>query len=307
MEKQNAKTVLMIEPVAFGYNAETAVNNFFQQQADIHPTQIQQFALDEFNEMVKQLQTKGIEVIVVKDTLEPHTPDSIFPNNWVSFHEEGCMVIYPVFAMNRRMERCINIIQKINESGFQHSKSYDYSPFENKNQFLEGTGSMVLDRVNKITYAALSERTSNKMLLRFCGDFGYFPVVFNAFQTVGNRRLPIYHTNVMLCIADKYAVICIDSIDKIEEREKIINSILQSGKTIIDITEKQMSSFAGNMLQLQNKKGEKLLVMSASAFQSLENNQINNLRSFNELVIIPVPIIEKYGGGSVRCMMAEVF
>lgn len=307
MEKQNAKTVLMIEPFAFGYNVETAVNNYFQHPVDMPPHEIQQLALSEFSFMVEQLKKHEINVIAIKDTVKPVKPDSIFPNNWISFHENGVVVIYPLYAENRRRERRNDIIKTLNNFGYHYSESIDYTHFEKENEFLEGTGSMVFDRENKICYAALSERTNYKLITKFCLDFGYSLVSFEAFQTVELRRLPIYHTNVMLCIADKYAVVCLDSIDKVEDRKKVLNSIVNSGKTIIEISEKQTGCFAGNMLQLENTKGDKKLIMSESAFKSLEKEQISKLNNFNELVVIPVPTIEKYGGGSVRCMMAEVF
>jgi hypothetical protein len=307
MGKQNANTVLMIQPVAFGYNSETEANNFFQQRGNLNAEQIHSHALTEFNEMVKQLQTKGIRVIVVNDTTEAYTPDSIFPNNWVTFHEDGSVVIYPVFAQNRRLERRYNIIQHVIDSGFKFEKFSDYTCFENQNYFLEGTGSMVFDHENRIIYAALSARTSYETLLGFCGDFDYTPVIFSAFQTVNQLRLPIYHTNVMLCVANNYAVVCLECIDDKLERENIIESLRKTGKVIIAISEKQMCNFAGNMLQLENIECKKFLVMSETAYNSLEDVQINKLTSFNELIVVPVPTVEKYGGGSVRCMMAEVF
>ena len=307
MGKQNANTVLMIEPVAFGFNVETEVNNFFQQSGNLSADQVHMQALAEFNGMVIQLQSKGIHVIVVKDSNETYTPDSIFPNNWVTFHGDGNVVVYPVFAQNRRLERRHEIIQQVIDAGYKFTKFSDYTCYENQNYFLEGTGSMVFDHENSIVYAALSERTSYEMLLGYCGDFGYSPVIFSAFQTVGQRRLPIYHTNVMLSVADNYAIICIECIDHKEDRENVIESFRKTGKAIITLTEKQMNSFAGNMLQLQNVHGEKYLVMSETAFNSLEDIQINKLKSFNELIVVPVPTVEQYGGGSVRCMMAEVF
>lgn len=307
MKSHTTNTLLMVEPVAFGFNPETAVNNYFQQQDKMPGAEIQRLALAEFSAMVKQLQDKGIHVIVVKDTSEPHTPDSIFPNNWISFHKNGRIVIYPMFAENRRKERRREIIQVIVDHGYPISKETDYSIFEKNNRFLEGTGSMILDRGNKIAYAALSERTDKPLLLQFCNDFGYRAICFSANQTVEGRRLPVYHTNVMLCVADKYAVICLDSIDDAGERKYVTESLCETGKEIVEISEKQMHCFAGNMLQVQNQEGRLFLVMSESAFGSLNNDQITKLKSYNELIVVAVPTIEKYGGGSVRCMMAEVF
>lgn len=307
MKSPITNTLLMVEPVAFGFNPETAVNNYFQQQDKMSAAEIQRLALAEFSAMVKQLQDKGIHVIVVKDTSEPHTPDSIFPNNWISFHENGRIVIYPMFAENRRKERRREIIQFIVDQGYRISKEADYSVFEKNNRFLEGTGSMVLDRENKIAYAALSERTDKALLLQFCNDFGYRAICFSANQTVEGQRLPVYHTNVMLCVADKYAVICLDSIDDARERKYVTESLRKTGKEIVEISEKQMHCFAGNMLQVQNQEGRMFLVMSETAFGSLNNDQMTKLKSYNELIVVAVPTIEKYGGGSVRCMMAEVF
>ena len=307
MGRQNANTVLMIEPVAFGFNAETEVNNFFQQKGNLSKDQVQFQALAEFKGMVLKLQDKGIRVIEVKDTTETYTPDSIFPNNWVTFHEDGRVVVYPVFAQNRRLERQEHIIQQVIDAGFKFAEFSDYTCYENQNYFLEGTGSMVFDHDNRIVYAALSERTSYELLLGFCGDFGYSPVIFSAFQTVGKLRLPIYHTNVMLCVGNNFALVCLECIDNKEERENVIKSFHKTAKVIIAISEKQMNNFAGNMLQLQNEEGSRFLVLSETAYKTLEDSQINKLKSFNELIIVSVPTIEQYGGGSVRCMMAEVF
>ncbi len=307
MSNQATNTILMIEPVAFGFNAETALNNYFQQQVKLPERAIQGLALDEFSEMVMQLRAKGIQVIVVKDTPEPHTPDSIFPNNWISFHEDGRVVLYPMFAQNRRMERRMDIIREIREKGFKLTDIIDYTVHENNHHFLEGTGSMILDRDNKIAYAALSERTNLDLFELFCADFGYQPVSFYAFQTINQQRLPIYHTNVMLCVADGFVVACLDSIDNEAEKEKLKVSFSKTGKTIIEITEKQMTNFAGNMLQVSNLDGNLFLVMSLSAHDALTKQQVRALERYNELIVVPIPTIEKLGGGSVRCMMLEVF
>lgn len=307
MENQNAKTVLMIEPVAFGFNEETSTNNYFQQNDDTEPATKQTLALAEFKAMVEQLQQKGVKVMVVKDTVMPHTPDSVFPNNWISFHAGRRVALYPMYAKNRRFERRIDILLTIeNETGTTY-KVVDYSYFESRNRYLEGTGSMILDRTNKIAYASLSERTDKALFLQFCSDFGYSSIYFTANQRVGSNRIPVYHTNVMMCVADKYVVICLDAIDDAREQKYVIASILSSGKEIIEISEVQMHHFAGNMLQVQNNQGESFLVLSQSAYNSLEKTKLEKLASFNELIVVSVPTIEKYGGGSVRCMMAEVF
>jgi hypothetical protein len=304
---QNTSKILMIEPVAFGYNAETAVNNFFQSKGSVSSTDVQANALAEFNNMVSLLRNKGVDVMVVKDTPEPHTPDSVFPNNWISFHDDGRVVLYPMFAENRRLERRMDVVTSIAQKTGCQPKIIDYSIYEKNGRFLEGTGSMILDRSNKIAYAAISQRTDPALFLEFCKDFGYEPVSFSAFQQVGAKRLPVYHTNVMMCVADSYVVICTDCIDDKKEQIRVMKSILESGKEIIEISEKQMQHFAGNMLQVINADGKKLLVMSQTAFNSLPTDKIEKLRTYNELLVVNVPTIEKLGGGSVRCMMCEVF
>jgi len=307
MLKQTAHTILMIEPIAFGFNDQTAANNYFQQKGNASDADLQHQALAEFNRMVNQLRAKGIEVLVVKDTPEPHTPDSIFPNNWISFHEGGQVILYPMFAPNRRSERRDDILRILEGHRLVINNLSDFSFWENQDLFLEGTGSMIFDRVHQIAYAALSDRTDKSVFLQFCETFGFTPVYFSARQTVGGKRLPIYHTNVMLSVADGYAVVCTDSIDNVDERQTLIESLKKNGKEIISISEEQMHAFAGNMLQLQNKEGEKYLVMSQAAFDSLTEQQIKRLELYNELVVIPIPTIEKTGGGSVRCMVAEIF
>lgn len=297
----------MIEPVAFGFNLQTAGNNYFQQASDQSAEIVQKEALQEFNRMTNVLRAKGIDIIIVKDIPEPHTPDSIFPNNWISFHRNGTIALYPMFAENRRLERRIDILERIAKEGFRIQYTFDYSPFEKKGMFLEGTGSMIFDRVNKKAYAALSERTNRDLFMRFCEDFRYTPLCFSACQTVGAKRLPIYHTNVMMCVSDQYAVVCIDSIDDPAERQLLVRSLEEDRKEIVTISEEQMNHFAGNMLQVENKEQKKFLVMSETAYCALNTNQIDRLSAYNEIIRIPIPTIEKHGGGSVRCMMAEIF
>lgn len=307
MKNQTTNTILMIEPVLFGFNAETAVNNYFQSKKVDETADLQKLALDEFRKMVELLRAKGIDVLVVKDTKQPHTPDSIFPNNWISFHDGGQVVLYPMFAPNRRLERRRDIMGLIEEHGCILNNVDDFSFWEEQNLFLEGTGSMVLDRENKIAYAALSERTDKTIFLQFCCTFGFEPICFTAFQSVDDKRLPIYHTNVMLSVCDNYVIICTDSIDDLKERMEVLDSIKRTGKTIVEISEVQMNCFAGNMLQVNNKYGKRFLVMSQTAYGSLLKHQIEQLKSYNELIIISIPTIEQIGGGSVRCMMAEIF
>jgi hypothetical protein len=305
---QTTHTILMIEPVAFGFNDQTAVNNYFQQKNFETDADIQQLALAEFRDMVEKLRANGINVLVVKDTVQPHTPDSIFPNNWISFHEGGQVVLYPMFAENRRKERRRDIIQLIEDQGTVINNVDDFTFWEEQNQFLEGTGSMVLDHENKIAYAALSERTDKSVFLQFCSIFDYKPVYFHAYQTVGDKQhLPIYHTNVMMCVADKYVLICTNSIDDDKELDYVYDVVEKSGKEVIPISRHQMHCFACNMLQIENKDGKQFLVMSQTAYDSLYEHQIEQLKAYNELLIFSIPTIEKIGGGSVRCMMAEVF
>ena len=295
----------MIEPVAFGYNAQTAENNYFQVEQKGADTQSK--ALAEFNNFVEKLRNKGINVIVVKDTMEPHTPDSIFPNNWVSFHKDGKVVLYPMFAPNRRAERRMDILETLKNNGFKITEIDDFTASENENKFLEGTGSMIFDHDNKIAYGSVSLRLDEELFKEFCTKYGFTPVVFHSYQNAGDQRLPIYHTNVMMCVADKFVVICLDCIDDELEREKVQEVIKSSGKEIIEISEDQLQQFAGNMLQVQNSEEKKFLVMSQTAYQSLKPEQINSIEKYCEIIYSDLNTIEVNGGGSARCMLAEVF
>ena len=301
---QTTDTVLMIEPAAFGFNAETAQNNYFQINSENAETQTK--ALQEFNNFVEKLRSKGINVITVKDTLEPHTPDSIFPNNWISMHSDGTVVLYPMCAVNRRWERRNDILE-ILKRNFSVKEIIDLSAPENDGKFLEGTGSMIFDHENKIAYGSVSLRLDEPLFREFCEKFGFEPVVFHSYQTANNERLPIYHTNVMMCVADQFVVICLDCIDDETERVNVVNAIVNSGKEIIEISESQMQQFAGNMLQVQNSDGKKFLVMSQSAYQSLTPEQISNIEKYSEIIYSDLETIETNGGGSARCMLAEVF
>ncbi len=302
---QTTDTVLMIEPIAFGFNEETAKNNYFQTEQKGFDIQFR--ALSEFKMFVEKLRSKGINVITIKDTLDPHTPDSIFPNNWVSFHRDGKVVLYPMFASNRRVERRDDIIETIKEQGYEVAEIDDWSFPETQGHFLEGTGSMIFDHDNKIAYGSVSLRLDENLFREFCQKYGFTPVVFHSFQTVGEERLPIYHTNVMMCVADKFVVICLDCIDNELERSKVIETIKNSGKEIIEISEDQMQQFAGNMLQVQNKDGEKFLVMSETAYKSLSTEQIAAIEKYCGIIYSDLNTIEVNGGGSARCMLAEVF
>jgi len=297
---QTTSHILMIRPVNFGYNAETAVNNAFQVAG--MDAEAQKKALREFDDFVSVLRSNGVDVTVVQDTPEPHTPDSIFPNNWISFHNDGTVIFYPMYAANRRLERKQHVIDTV-RSLFEIKSQIDLSSYESKNIFLEGTGSMVLDRDNKIAYACLSPRTDKKVLEDFCKQTGFKPVSFRAVDSKGRE---IYHTNVMMCVADRYVVICLESIDDKTERENVTTAITGSGKEIIEINFDQMNHFAGNMLQVENVSGQKLLVMSSQAFRSLTKQQVDKLSSYNNIIHSPLVTIETNGGGSARCMMAEV-
>lgn len=298
---QTTSHLLMIRPVNFGFNAETAVNNAFQVAGKEEAAQ--EKARQEFDAFVTLLQNNAVDVTVIDDSKEPYTPDSIFPNNWISFHEEGTIVLYPMFAANRRLERKPAVLQAL-KNKFVISKTIDLSGNENENSFLEGTGSMVLDREKKIAYACLSPRTDYLALNEFCEKMGYRPEVFDAMDKTG---LPIYHTNVMMCVADKYVVICLDAIPAEHEKDNVTETITHSGKEVIAITLTQMNHFAGNMLQVNNSKGEKLLVMSSQAFESLTREQKEKLSAYNALIHSPLTTIETNGGGSARCMLAEVY
>lgn len=306
--KQYTNTILMIEPVDFRFNTETAVNNYFQTNTDEEDAIVQEKALEEFRNMVSKLREHGVNVVVIQDTLKPHTPDSIFPNNWISFHENKMIALYPMFAKNRRLERREDdVLDFLIEKGFEAEEIMDYTEAEEDEIFLEGTGSIILDRENKIAYAAVSPRTDEELFLEFCEDFEYTPVIFEANQTVNDERMQIYHTNVMMCVADEYAVICLSTIDDKAEKKNVIDHLKETGKEIIDITEEQMHKFAGNMLQVGGMGAAKYLVMSQTAFDSLTENQIKTIEKYNPIIAVDINTIETLGGGSARCMMAEVF
>ncbi len=293
--------------MSFRANELTAVNNFFQKNLDISNDTINARAQEEFDGFVDKLRSVGIEVIVIDDVKANDTPDAVFPNNWVSFHRAGDVVLYPMFAENRRRERREDVITTLEDHGFHIENIIDYSSAEDEGLFLEGTGSLLLDRVNKIVYCALSDRAHEDLVIEFCEDFECTPVIFTANQTVDGERKAIYHTNVMMCLGENIAVVCLSSIDDKKERRNLIAHIKESGKTIIDITEAQMHQFAGNMLQVRNKSGEKFMVMSAAAHRSLRQDQIDAIEADSTILSSELEIIETCGGGSARCMMAEVF
>ena len=307
--KQSTDTLMMVRPIQFRFNEQTAVNNYYQTAIEgLSEAEIQSKAAKEFDEFVSKLRDKKINVIVVNDTPEPSTPDSIFPNNWVSFHEDGRVALYPMYAVNRRLERRNDILERLTEKeNLKISEIIDLSAQEEESRFLEGTGSMILDRQNKIAYAAISIRTNKIVLDEFCDKFGYKAVIFTANQTVDGKRLPIYHTNVMMCVADELAILCADSIDDIKERDAVIESLEKTAKEVIEISEDQKHHFAGNMLQVNGIDGKAYLVMSAAAHQSLNQEQMNRIEKYCEILSSSLDTIEALGGGSARCMMAEVF
>jgi len=306
--KQTTSTLLMIQPAAFFFNQETAENNYYQDPSKaVAKETSQDLALKEFQEFVSLLRANQIEVIVAEDTIENQTPDSIFPNNWVSFHENGHVFLYPMCAQSRRNERRPEILELVEKSGYKITQITDLSATETQGIYLEGTGSMILDRVNRIAYAARSIRTDEKLFRDYCDSIGFQPIVFSSFQTVNHQRLPIYHTNVMMCVADQYAVICLACIDDEKERHFVRETLEFSGKTIIEISEEQVNHFAGNMLQVQNSSGDLFLIMSDAACKSLTPEQLKQLTSFNTILAPSLTTIETCGGGSARCMLAEVF
>jgi len=304
MSRQLTDTVMMVRPASFGYNEQTALNNSFQNKDEsLTQQEIKLQAQSEFDAFVGKLRANKIEVVVMEDSLEPKKPDAIFPNNWVSFHDEGKVILYPMFAPNRRLERQDSYI-----SALAKSKNIDeihhLENNETEERFLEGTGSMILDRQNKIVYACLSPRTDKELLLQWCGILGYKPVVFHSVDKAGDD---IYHTNVMMALGNTFAIICLESIPEDSEVNDVIQVLKETGKEIIEIDYDQMNHFAGNMLQLQGKDGSTHLVMSEQAFRSLREFQIRLIRQHTNILYAPLYTIEKYGGGSARCMIAEVF
>jgi hypothetical protein len=299
--KQTTSHLLMIKPVAFDFNAETAVNNAFQQTGG--NANAQGRAEVEFDGFVETLTAAGVDVTVVRDTPVPHTPDSIFPNNWISFHQDGTLILYPMYATNRRAERKAHVVAAV-ASRFEIDRHIDFCGEEANDRFLEGTGSMVLDRPNAVAYACLSPRTDERLFRDWCERTGFTGISFRSVDAQGGE---IYHTNVMMCVGDRYAVICSDSIRDSDERQAVLEQLARNGKRIVDISYDQMNHFAGNMLQVENADGQTLLVMSSQAYAALTAEQIKTLEAFNPILHADLTSIETNGGGSARCMMAEVF
>lgn len=298
----------MIRPVAFRRNEETAINNYYQKVLeDVLPETVNFNAVQEFDALVEKLKSVGVNVIVIQDKKDTDTPDSIFPNNWITFHETGDVALYPMFAENRRLERREDILDVIEDKGFEITEIMDYTSAEEDNVFLEGTGSIILDREFNKAYCALSPRSDEEIFIEFCEDFDMSPIIFEAFQTVDGERKPIYHTNVMMCIAETFAILCHDAIDDKAERKMVLENLKADGKEVIFITEEQVNYFAGNMLQVRGKEDKRYLVMSTSAYNCLTKEQIAKIEKHCEILHSSLDTIEACGGGSARCMMAEVF
>jgi hypothetical protein len=306
--KQTTNSILMIRPVAFRMNEQTTVNNYYQKVLDgLLPATVNAKAQEEFDIFVEKLQAVGVDVTVVDDRENSDTPDSIFPNNWISFHGNGDVALYPMFAENRRQERREDILDTLEEKGFIINNIMDYTSAEEDGFFLEGTGSLVLDRENGKAYCALSPRADEELFIEFCEDFEFSPVIFEAYQTVDSERKLIYHTNVMMCIGETFAVICADCIDDKKERKMVLDSLKGDEKEVILITEDQVNNFAGNMLEVKGTDDRRYLVMSASAHQSLTKKQVAQLEEHVTILSSSLDTIEACGGGSARCMMAEIF
>lgn len=292
----------MIRPKTFRSNELTIDDNFFQKKELKNTDKVFKQVINEFENFTKNLIKNDIDVKIFEGNELIENPDEIFPNNWIVF-DDNKIGIFSMYAKNRRTEINYNYVSKLNIDNY---KVFDYSNHAVKNLFLEGTGSVVLDRVNKKAYCCASERSSKKLFLKFCSDFEYKPVYFNAFHVVGNKKRRIYHTNVMMSIGDKLCVICLDSVDNINQKQNLIENISNSN-TILEINEEQMNNFVGNIIFLKSKKNETQIVMSDCAFRSLKNKQLKTLEKTGNIIKSPIPKIEKYSGGSVRCMITEIF
>ncbi|MBD1421037.1 citrulline utilization hydrolase CtlX [Sphingobacterium chuzhouense] len=301
---QTTDTLLLVRPFRFRKNEETAINNYFQEDL-LLPLPAQQ-AQEEFDNFVNTLNAHKINTLVIQDKGEYDTPDSIFPNNCISFHKRTA-VLYPMFAENRRRERKLDYLEPLKQQGLTFDNIIDYTGFEKENRFLEGTGSLILDRVNRIAYCALSPRADAGIAHQFCLDLGYELFIFEANQTVDGLRKPIYHTNVMMSVGTYFAVVCTDSIDNIYEKRNLIKRLEETGKTIVDISEEQVTSFAGNILEVRSIAEGAYIVMSSQAYHSFTTEQLSLLRSWGQIIHSPLDTIERGGGGSARCMLAEVF
>ena len=293
--------ILMVRPYQFFFNKQTATNNFFQSNINIENAN--ELAIAEFDAMVEQLSAHQIEVKVIQDTKDPSTPDSIFPNNWISTHAGGTLCLYPMYAENRRAERKLSVIEFL-QANYKIENLLDITHFEKEGKFLEGTGSMVLDHQNKIAYGCLSERLDKEAFISWCNKMQFKPI---AFKALDDKAQPIYHTNVLMCMANQFVVICLDSIPNEQERQMLLDSFAQTNKEVIEISQDQLNHFAGNMLQVFDITEKPHLIMSEQAYKSLHTAQLKSLEKYNPLLPISIPTIEALGGGSTRCMMAEIY
>jgi len=301
--KQQAAQVFMVEPTHFGFNTQTALSNAFQQETTLTPSQIKDQALAEFNQFAVKLRRIGIAVYPFKNSSSKHLPDAVFPNNWISLHHDGTLVLYPMLTPNRSAERDPKILDFLQES-FEVKQLVDFTSAKEKGKVVEGTGSIVFDHIHQIAYACLSQRTHLDLFKEICHKLDYQPIAFTARD---KNEKEIYHTNVMMAIGEAYALICLDSIVDRTEREQVKNSLEKTGHEIISITHDQMSAFAGNALELINQNGERFLVLSQTAYNALTPKQIETIEQTAQPLPVAIPTIERVGGGSVRCMLAEIF
>lgn len=298
-----ANSVMMVRPAAFGFNEETAASNSFQRETFLSNNEILEEALHEFDRAANELRSHGINVHVVEDTLIPRKPDAVFPNNWISFHPNGMLILYPMEALNRRCERRLEVVLELQQK-FNFEKVLDLTHFESENLFLEGTGSVVFDHENKVAFAATSSRTSEIVFLELCKQIQYTPIMFSAFDENGQ---PIYHTNVIMCMGDDFVVVCLECLPDEQNRNLFVNEVNRLGKRVLEISVAQMNAFAGNMLLLRDSQNNNKLLLSETAYQSLTSAQFDFLKQRIDFVRFEIPLIESIGGGSARCMLAEVF
>lgn len=304
-DNQLADIVVMVSPDTFGFNPQTAASNVFQQNIDLPEIKLRNLAMEEFRKMVDKLEEEKIKVLVLGSRVDLVTPDAVFPNNWFSHHQDGTLVLYPMMADNRRLERQLFKLKNLlNNAGISHLKIIDLTTNEANNLFLEGTGSLVLDRENKIAYAMESPRTNRDLFYLWCEKMSYDPVFFHAYD---EKKVPVYHTNVLMSVGKKFAVICFESIESKKERSLIIKKLIDNKKRIIPISLKQMHKFCANILELESEDGFSKIVLSRTAFEALTSGQKKSLETFGKLVVADIPTIERVGGGSARCMMAEIF
>lgn len=300
---KKASNIMLVRPSNFKYNEETALSNTFQKNLKFSPSKSESVALKEFDEFAKTLKDNGVAIHIFQDTLNPQKPDAIFPNNWISFHRDGRIILYPMQASNRQYERRDDILEKIKDQ-FSVKEIIDLAHYEKDGRYLEGTGSVVFDHQNKIAYACLSNRTDEGILKEMCEIIAYKPFPFHAYNEQGKA---IYHTNVMMCVGESFATVCLESISDENERRELVNSLEKSGHKIVDISYEQMNNFAGNMLEISSEDGRSLVGLSQSAYNSLNKEQKSIIEESCKLVPLKIDTIETIGGGSARCMMAEIF